>query len=694
MSTTLINLISLITPRFSTQKFAADILRQLTKWVLGCLIVNTATATKFQCVEEWSDEFLALFPHRYDYIWADHQEPGAKVEWKTESRHPLSDRLIRQSTYLYGVRFGAETQYCLLDIDVASPYHPKQDPFAISRIVAALEPIGLVRHLACTSSYSGGLHLYFPFTKAQSSWQLAIALATLLESAGFKLIPGQLEIFPNPKPYSTDGTLSLFNAHRLPMQAGFYLLNDDFQPIWSTQPCFVRQWAFVQNYNDLDIQTLKRILKQKRRKHFCVSGKADKFINDLNAEIELGWTAHGQTNRLLGRITMREYIFHHVLSGGEPLQGQALVDEIISTARALPGYQEWCQHQHEIEKRAEEWARCIENSHYFHYGDLNGKFKSKSSNPELNEAVEKAPTWNQQQSEAARDRIRKAIADLLEKNVLPAKATARFQALLQYGIGGSSLYRHRDLWHPLYLVENPPDPPIHNEDNPLDSSPTQSSGQSPASLFLSNGGNHQHNGGSSNSITQSSETSGSNFKTRQDSKAISTTGSQHVQQVLFDIKAWIEVNREAALTAKEQEQRIKHEASQVSQIARMQQFLASGDPILMAEASAWAQINPGVLNIEQINIPSSIGSGTKDRGNPIIIDFSDVLAQISIRTQQLGWTKLQVNDRLFNRFGKQSQAMLTDQELWQWLELLNTELTNTDSIHDMVKQNDFAQNIG
>jgi hypothetical protein len=29
---------------------------------------------------------------------------------------------------------------------------------------------------------------------------------------------------------------------------------------------------------------------------------------------------------------------------------------------------------------------------------------------------------------------------------------------------------------------------------------------------------------------------------------------------------------------------------------RMQRFLDSGDPILMGEAIAWAQFNPGVLN--------------------------------------------------------------------------------------------------
>lgn len=110
--------------------------------------------TQFKYVSEWDNEFLALFPHRFDYIWAEHPLPGAGVEWKTESRHPLSDRLIQQGTYLYGVRFGAETNYCLLDIDINSLYHPKRDPFAIARITAALEPLGLVSYIACTSERS------------------------------------------------------------------------------------------------------------------------------------------------------------------------------------------------------------------------------------------------------------------------------------------------------------------------------------------------------------------------------------------------------------------------------------------------------------------------------------------------------------------------------------------------------------
>ncbi|HEY9659357.1 MAG TPA: hypothetical protein V6C65_12950, partial [Allocoleopsis sp.] len=226
----------------------------------------------------------------------------------------------------------------------------------------------------------------------------------------------------------------------------------DFQAVWGDRNSFVRQWKVAQQQNQVETKTIKQILKQARRRLYHISGKADKFINDLNAEIELGWTGYGQTNRLLGRIAMRVYIFSHILVGGEPRRGEALIKEIVATAQSLPGYREWCRHQHEITHRAEEWARCIENSHYFHYGDASGKFKAKDKHTELEQAVEKSPTWNQQQSDATRDRIRNAIADLLEKEILPSRPIARFRALLKYGIGGGSLYRYQDLWQPDHLL--------------------------------------------------------------------------------------------------------------------------------------------------------------------------------------------------------------------------------------------------
>lgn len=593
---------------------------------------------RFHYIQERDDEFLALFPHRFDYIWAEHSSCSAAVEWRTESRHPLSDRLIRQGTYLYGVRFGAETNYCLLDIDIGSPYHPRQDPFAISRIAAALEPLGLVSYMACTSSYSGGLHLYFPFLQSQSSWQLAIALSCLLENAGFKLHPGHLEIFPNPKPYTTDGTLSLFNAHRLPLQLGSYLLNDGWQPIWSDAKTFVNQWRFTQQRNEIDSAVLKQILKQVKRKHFGISGKAEKFINDLNTEIELGWTGYGQTNRLLGRITMRAYIFYHVLSGGEPLKGDALVNEIVEVARSLPGYGEWCRHQHEIEQRAQEWARCIENSHYFHFGEQYKQLKPENQDPELAVAIDQSPSWNQRQSAATRDRIRRAIADLLENNNLPMKPTARFQVLLSYGIGGGSLYRHRDLWHPNYFHLNSTETvnPVpetlaenysfnhlsnhlsnHSTLQSIDIAPTptpnpcltipkekQSGCSAGASNWLNSTSLLPTSGGDKPASKASGDRTAANSSPGAGNVAISSVASrlpsepcqgvrvQRVlcQQALCNIQASWEALQEATRLAQAQQQHSKSQAAQQRHIARMQHFLASGDPILMAEALAWTQI--------------------------------------------------------------------------------------------------------
>ncbi|HEY9659386.1 MAG TPA: hypothetical protein V6C65_13095, partial [Allocoleopsis sp.] len=556
---------------------------------------------RFQYVEEGNEAFLSLFPHRFDYIYAEYPQPGCRPDWRTESRHPLSDRLVAQAAYLFGVRFGAKTQYCLLDIDRGSAYHPQRDPLAIHRLVAALDPLGLVSYLACTSSDSGGLHLYFPFAVAQQSWELASAVITLLEHHGFKVAPGQLEVFPNLKPYRASGQFSLFNAHRLPLQVGSFLLNTDFQPIWGDRSVFVQRWQFAVARNDVTTKAIRRILKQIKRKPYQVSSKAEKFLNDLNTEIELGWTGYGQTNRLLGRIAMRTYVFHHVLFGGEPLTEQALVDQIILVARSLPGYQEWCRHQHEIAARAAEWARCVEASRYFPYSsrkrsamrvdeslssELSHQLESSEyaqtdpNDPHCSEgfldskdSIDPASlSWNKQQSLSVRTKIQQAIVHLLETNTLPAGATARFKLLTGFGISGSSLYRHRDLWHPACLTESPQTPDSSLEHDRLDCGET-SNGHCSPSLFPSTGCNASPQQSFSQSGDRSSDVSGCNALPTQPLLHISPLSSQLQPQKI-------------------QSQKIQSQASnsswqQQDLDQRMQQYLASGDPILVAEAKNW-----------------------------------------------------------------------------------------------------------
>jgi hypothetical protein len=593
--------------------------------------VPSGLQSKFQSVRELDNDFLSLFPHRYDYIWAVHPNPGAKPDWQTETRHPLADRTIQQGSQLYGVRFGTETSYAMLDIDIGSRYHPRQDPFGVDRLLLALEPLGLINNLTIQSSHSGGLHLYFPFEQAQTSWKIALAISTLLENAGFKLYPGQLEIFPNPKPYATDGKPSLFGAHRLPLQMGSYLLDRDYQPVAYSQSRFVEQWTYCTNRNDLDKKQLDRLVKQIKRRCFKLSGKADKFLNDLNAEIELGWTGYGQTNRLLGRIAMRTYVFHHILHGGEPLADNQLVEEIIKVAKSLPGYQDWCQHQHEITHRAAEWARCVEESRYFPYGT---KTLSQESNTKDSKTAP-AINYNQQRAEEARTRIKEAIADLLNRSALPIRATERFKQLLNYGIGGGSLYRHKDLWHPTFLSS-------HNLeiDKSLDC-------HNPTNLLGVIDGNSNIDNTSSDVYPVSSdELVGNTF-----SVVNSVPSYENI-----DPAVWLDI-RQAAASEMFQN---AFDTDITYSTDRMQQQLYTDDPILVAEAWAWAQQHPDI----PITMPSP---SLVDHLN---VDCSDQLVAITIQIDRLGWSKAQVQAELQHRFGCSRSVYLSPMQLAEWLAFL------------------------
>lgn len=504
-----------------------------------------ATQAGFAYIQD-SNPFFELWPHRYDYLWAPHPTPAEQAQWQTESKHPLSDRLLEQGAYLYGIRFGKETHYAMLDIDRASAYHPAQDPLAITRIKAVLEEhLGLAGGVLCSSSYSGGLHLYLPFNRSFKTFDVASAIAGVLELAGFKIAGGLLEVFPNRKPFAADDSISLYQGHRLPLQQGSYLLDDTLAPMMSTHARFIEQWQWAAAKNTLDPALLQQALKR-LRKPYCITKKAAKFLNDLNAEIEQGWTGAGQTNRLLGRIAMRAYVFGQMLLElARPLAGTKLVEVILNTARSLPGFNEFCHHQHELEERVKAWARAVENSHYYPYGS--GK------KPKANTTADSCiASWNQRQQTAARARISEAVATLQEQGNWPEQATHRFKLLTESGISGATLYRHQELWHPK------------------------------AAPAKTESGTSQRQGGESEGFPPkpTSLLGDSGCNTSVDKGSTPQTIRQHMQQAVINAQQqWRRYQQE--------QQQQKDLAQQYTYFQRMMEYLQSGDMILQREAEQW-----------------------------------------------------------------------------------------------------------
>ena len=392
--------------------------------------------------------------NRWDFIYApvpDPQQPEQKSlswqteslkpkpEWKTERRYPMKSRVLyhrwADPSEIVGVRFDHTTEYGLLDIDAKSAYHPSQNPTAITEIRIALETIGITRTVLVRSSWSDGLHLYFPLNEAVNTFNLAVAVKFCLQTQGFEVREGQLEIFPNDKAYGVV-TKILYKGHRLPLQpeTGSCVLDEDLQALSNQLSDLFRMWdmaAIGQDMSELSralVVARQNRVKHPRRRLNNVEG----WQRDLEIEIGEGWTGSHQTNHLLKQIGCYGVVF-------KGLSGDDLIKYITETATSAPGYRTWCGHQHQIQVRSRSWGRAVEK----YYWPLGTHAKARPANDIV--------PFNQRRSKTAQDEIKAALTILEEEQRLPLAITARAQAISSLaGTSLGTLYRHKGLWHPAH----------------------------------------------------------------------------------------------------------------------------------------------------------------------------------------------------------------------------------------------------
>jgi hypothetical protein len=268
-----------------------------------------------------------------------------------------------------GMRFNTLTRVLVGDIDHLSPYHPCIDEAEYRRLLGVLEDIGLVGYEVIQSSNSGGIHLYLPLSTLVPSWLAAHALTVILQNAGFTLAKGKLELFPNRKGYSPEG-VTCFHGIRLPLQpdTGSFVLDPfDFCPVHNDLKTFVS--ALHHHAQRQDMETFERTMKA-AYEDFHVDQKTGKvrrnfktgvsFHDDLLARILPGWTGDAQTNDLVFEAVKYSYVFKH-------LDGEELVRETAAWLRTLPGYEEYCGHKHNLERRVQDWLKSTKNLGYYPY---------------------------------------------------------------------------------------------------------------------------------------------------------------------------------------------------------------------------------------------------------------------------------------------------------------------------------------
>ena len=243
--------------------------------------------------------------------------------------------------YIIGKRFGRLTNYLMIDVDKGSPFHPANG--GIRPILDAMESLGLCRYLLIRSSVSGGLHIYFPLAEPVSSWGIACAAHAALTAAGVSVAGGVCELFPNKKAFNAE-----HNGHRLPLQRGSFILDDDFRCTGNSKAVFLQQWQH------------------------CGAGQDDALLADVLAEKPLpipkrisvsslppiAWTGPGQSNEVMKEL----------VNFGDRYLGlktiPALGDWIVTVAPQLPGFEQFASNESKNDLTRKNWAYRWAKSHF------------------------------------------------------------------------------------------------------------------------------------------------------------------------------------------------------------------------------------------------------------------------------------------------------------------------------------------
>jgi len=382
--------------------------------------------------QQLNQTICKMFPHRWNWILKKEEQSWRTI--KTPLRDESLSKIYSDPKQIVGVGFGKHSQYIMLDIDKNSPYHPHNDRKAIVKLKFALSKIGLEESIIIQSSDSKGIHIYYPLKVKLTSYSLGKKITEYLESEGWTVKNGILEVFPNKKKGSYSHNKeewTSYQRHRLPLQpdSGSHLLDQNYRIIrqaWQQGiEEFVSKWEQIQEKQP--IETLKTHLYGKKS-----SSKIKTISRELEAQIARGFTNAGETNDILLQLGRKVRIV-------EKLGGIELRDRLIEIVTSMSGYEEYCSHQEEIETRCQDIARWAEKKFWV----KNAKKKEELPLPKTN---------NKYKEEEARLRIIRTIEEALEQTF---KTITEFMTWVvkKAKCSMKTLYKYEGKWRGIVLLE-------------------------------------------------------------------------------------------------------------------------------------------------------------------------------------------------------------------------------------------------
>ncbi len=346
-----------------------------------------------ESLEGW---FLRNLNPGYSYVI---EESGRK----STRRGSLTASLLRHHLGLDGgepqylaIRPNHKTSWIALDIDRhRSPHHPDHGYGALEMLLERCRLLGLKRPLQIRSSFSGGIHLWFPLKKPVRTFYAALSVKRGLLTPGIEsgldgefytfhvpelmqLAGGVLEVFPNDKFLDSD-----YKAIRMPCTGqGNGLFVDGFG-IVDEPGVFIDHWEAAVPYNELvESKFLKdrepecgpynlveecddgisRIVplnwvapfsrRQKQQVVSAVKGEGQsawpstesasspKSVEEAKKLLQLGWTGRGQTQMLQLAALM--------VARSEQAEAYLIAVEVRQLLVSCPGFYDHCDHVEEI----------------------------------------------------------------------------------------------------------------------------------------------------------------------------------------------------------------------------------------------------------------------------------------------------------------------------------------------------------